>query len=101
MFGCVDYAHTPDSEGRKLDKKAEKSRFVGYCKNSKGYRLLDHTDEKTRKILKRRDVTFILTLAADLGAKLVKDDGISKDIDQVKYQSVVVKSAIHCHGHAL
>lgn len=29
--------------------------FVGYCKNAKGYRLLD---EKTRKIVKKRDVTF-------------------------------------------
>ena len=55
VFGCVAYAHIPDSERRKLDKKAEKLRFVGYCKNSKGYRLLD---VETRKIKKRRDVTF-------------------------------------------
>ena len=44
VFGCVSYARIPDCERRKLDKKAEKLRFVGYCKNSKGYRLLD---EKT------------------------------------------------------
>ena len=55
VFGCVAYAHIPDCERRKLDKKAEKLHFVGYCKNSKGYRLLD---EKTRTIVKRRDVTF-------------------------------------------
>ena len=55
VFGCVAYAHIPDSERRKLDKKAEKMRFVGYCKNSKGYRLFD---EKTHKIIKRRDVIF-------------------------------------------
>ena len=36
VFGCIAYAHVPDSERRKLDKKAEKLRFVGYCKNSKG-----------------------------------------------------------------
>ena len=52
VFGCAAYL---DSEGRGLDGKAEKLPFVGYCKNSKGYRLLD---EKTRKILKKRDVTF-------------------------------------------
>lgn len=52
VFGCAAYLNT---EGRGLDGKAEKLYFVGYCKNSKGYRLLD---EKTRKILKRRDVTF-------------------------------------------
>ena len=55
VFGCVAYAHIPDCERRKLDKKVEKLHFVGYCKNSKGYRLLD---EKTRTIVKRRDVTF-------------------------------------------
>ena len=47
----------PDSDAQcqKLDKKAEKLRFVGYCKESKGYRLFD---EKTKKIFKRWDVTF-------------------------------------------
>lgn len=54
VFGCVAYAHIPDSERGKLDKKAEKLRFVGYCKNSKGYRLFD---EETQKVKKRRDVT--------------------------------------------
>ena len=47
VFGCVVYADS--------DKKAEKLRFVGYCKNSKGYRLFDET---TQTIKKRRDVMF-------------------------------------------
>ena len=47
--GCVAYAHVPDSV------KAVKLRFVGYSRESKGYRLLD---EQTQKILNRRDVTF-------------------------------------------
>ena len=41
VFGCVAYAHIPDSVRKKLDKKAEKLRFVRYCKNSKGYGLFD------------------------------------------------------------
>ena len=41
VFGCVDYAHIPDAERRKLDKKAEKLRFVGYSRKSKGYRLFN------------------------------------------------------------
>ena len=49
VFGCIAYAHIPDSQGRKLDK-AQKYRFVGYCKDSKGYRLFD---EETRKVVKR------------------------------------------------
>lgn len=55
VFGCVAYAHVPDTERRKLDKKAVKLRFVGYANNAKGYRLFD---EEKRRILIRRDVIF-------------------------------------------
>ena len=55
VFGCVAYTHVPDCSRQKLDKKADKLRFIGYCTNSKGYRLFD---EKTRKLIKSRDVTF-------------------------------------------
>lgn len=55
VFGCVAYAHVPDTERRKLDKKAVKLRFMGYTNNAKGYRLLD---EEKRRILIRRDVIF-------------------------------------------
>ena len=55
VFGCVAYAHVPDCLRQKLDKKASKLRFVGYCTRSKGYRLFD---EKTKKLIMSRDVTF-------------------------------------------
>ena len=55
VFGCVAYAHIPDCQRRKLDKKAEKLRFVGYSLNSKGYRLVN---EKTTKVVISRDVVF-------------------------------------------
>ena len=55
VFGWIAYAHVPDSERQKLDKKAEKLRFVGYCTQSKGYRLLD---ENISKVFIRRDVIF-------------------------------------------
>ncbi len=55
VFGCVAYAHVPEAERRKLDKKAVKLRFVGYANNAKGYRLFD---EEKRRILIRRDVIF-------------------------------------------
>ena len=55
VFGCIAYSHIPDSQRRKLDKKAQKYRFVGYCKDSKGYRLFD---EESQKVVKRRDVLF-------------------------------------------
>ena len=40
MFECVAYAHVPDSQRQKLDKKAAKLRFVGYSTQLKGYRLI-------------------------------------------------------------
>ena len=55
VFGCIAYSHIPDSRRRKLDKKAQKYQFVGYCKDSKGYRLFD---AETRTVVKRRDVVF-------------------------------------------
>ena len=55
VFGCMAFAHGPDSKRQKLDKKAERLRFVGYCRTSKGYRLFD---EIKRKMVVRRDVEF-------------------------------------------
>ena len=46
-----------DSQRDKLNKKAEKLRFVGYSTRSKGYRLLN---EKTTKIKISRDVIFLM-----------------------------------------
>ena len=37
VFGCIAYAHIPNALRQKLDKKARKLQFVGYCKESKGY----------------------------------------------------------------
>lgn len=55
VFGCIAYAHIPEVERRKLDKKAQKLRFVGYSVTSKGYRLFD---EETHKVNTCRDVEF-------------------------------------------
>lgn len=44
VFGCMAYAHVPDSERQKLDKKSKKMRFVGYSLTSKGYHLFDGTN---------------------------------------------------------
>ena len=55
VFGCIAYAHIPDEKRQKLDKKAEKLRFVGYSLSSKGYRLYD---EVSKQVVIRRDVVF-------------------------------------------
>ena len=55
MFGCIAYAHVPESERRKFNKKSLKLRFIGYSQTQKGYRLLDM---EKQKIVVRRDVIF-------------------------------------------
>jgi hypothetical protein len=55
VFGCMAYAHVPESQRHKLDKKSLKFHFVGYSIQSKGYRLFD---EETSTLVNRRDVIF-------------------------------------------
>ena len=55
VFGCIAYSHIPDANRRKLDKKTEKLRFVGYSNTKKGYRLYDEGKKRT---VVRRDVVF-------------------------------------------
>ena len=56
VFGCVAYAHIPDKLRKKLDSKGEKCIFLGYCEDSKGYRLYNPS---TKKFVISRDVQFI------------------------------------------
>lgn len=55
VFGSVAYAHVPDSQRRKLDKKSRKVLFVGYEKLSDNYRLYDLT---TKKVFVSAHVNF-------------------------------------------
>ena len=56
VFGCIAYAHIPDAERKKLDKKATKLRFLGYSETQKGYRLLNL--QGNNKVIVKRDVIF-------------------------------------------
>lgn len=40
IFGSEAFVHVPDSKRGKLDSKARKLKFVGYCMDQKGYRFL-------------------------------------------------------------
>ena len=40
-FGCAAYAHVAKDERRKLDSKSRRCVFLGYCTETKGYRLYD------------------------------------------------------------
>ena len=55
VFGCTVYSHIPDGECKKLDKKAQKLRFIGYTETAGNYKVWD---EKKQKCYIRHDVIF-------------------------------------------
>ena len=55
IFGCHAYAYIDKKHRTKLDPKSHLCFFLGYCDNTKGYRLWDPV---TSKVLLRRDVIF-------------------------------------------
>lgn len=55
VFGCIAYALVNSQFRHKLDEKSEKCIFIGYCTQSKAYRLYNPL---SGKILIRRDVVF-------------------------------------------
>lgn len=57
VFGCIAYAMIPNEKRKKLDAKSKIHIFVGYCSESKGYRLID--PENPSKCIKSRDVQFL------------------------------------------
>jgi hypothetical protein len=55
VFGCKAFAHIPKENRRKLDAKAIKCIFIGYCYEFKAYKLFDPA---THKVFASRDVLF-------------------------------------------
>lgn len=56
VFGCAAYMHIPKQKRLKLDPKSKPMIFVGYCEQTKGYRLLDC---EKKNIVISRDVIMI------------------------------------------
>jgi hypothetical protein len=55
VFGCIAFAHVPDSQRIKMDNKSIKCVHLGVSDESKAYKLYDPT---RKKILISRDVVF-------------------------------------------
>nr|GEW75748.1 retrovirus-related Pol polyprotein from transposon TNT 1-94 [Tanacetum cinerariifolium] len=55
VFGSIAYVHVPSQRRLKLDDRSEKHVFVGYDKQSKGYKLHNSV---TRKVVVSRDMEF-------------------------------------------
>ena len=85
VFGCMAYAHIPESQRKKLDKKSEKLRFVGYSIQSKGYRLFD----ENQKVIVRRDVVFNETDFGQAEEKLT--DKFDVNVSQGEANTLVVE----------
>ncbi|KAJ0169236.1 hypothetical protein K1T71_015266 [Dendrolimus kikuchii] len=56
VFGSEVMMHIPKEKLRKWDSKSRKMIFLGYCENTKGYRLFDPI---SKFITKSRDVVFL------------------------------------------
>ena len=56
IFGCQAFMHIPDQQRKKWDARSRKLIHVGYCEESKGYRLIDPKDGK---LYKARNVVFL------------------------------------------
>ena len=55
VFGCVVYTHIPDRNHKKLDKKVQKLRFIGYTTTFTNYKVWD---VGKHKCYVRHDVIF-------------------------------------------
>ena len=55
VFGSIVYTHIPDRNRKKLDKKAQKLRFIGYTGTANNYKVWD---EEKHKSYVRHDVIF-------------------------------------------
>lgn len=55
VFGCQVYAYIEKKQRTKLDPISHLCHFLGYCDNTKGYRVWDPV---TSQVLIRRDVSF-------------------------------------------
>ena len=66
VFGCICFFHVPDELRTKLDAKSKKAIFVGYPKDSKGYKLYCLA---TNRFTTSRNVSFFEDRFHDFGTK--------------------------------
>lgn len=72
IFGCKVMVHVPHQKRQKWDSKSEECIFVGYCPDTKGYRV--YNPNKKRMYISR-DVVFM----ESHGEKMVFDNNFNND----------------------
>ena len=94
VFGRTAYSLIPNTERRKLDKKAQRMCFISYSKNPKGYGLIDLN---TNKVVTRRDVVFNKT---DFHfSKRTNVEGVSISPELMNGQLKMSLNQRHHHEH--
>lgn len=72
VFGSKVFSLMPSCARDKLDSKSKEYIFVGYCNDSKGYRLID--PQCPNKIIKSRNVHFIESSNSNLLSNEINSD---------------------------
>lgn len=85
IFGCKAMVHVPKQIRKKLDSKSKKMVFMGYCDNTKGYRLYDPEKDE---IVKSRDVIFIETQPKEDESSIIEITENTEHQDQVQIQEI-------------
>ena len=79
IFGCTAYTFIPKEKRTKFDSKTQKTIFVGYCEDSKGYRLYDPL---TKKIIKSRNVYFNIEEESKKDNDKIKEDFTIDEVEE-------------------
>jgi hypothetical protein len=84
VFGYITYVNAFDEKRSKLEPKVEKSIFIGYSLEQKGYRCFNHS---TRKFEMSRDVVFDEMVNWYSSLKIIEDgedrnDDVSSNVKQ-------------------
>jgi len=90
VFGSKAFAHIPKENRRKLDAKAIKCIFIGYCSEFKAYKLFNPS---THKVFASRDVVFheqdVETNkenSYDRWHDLLNDEDVKEDVEEKQQQ---------------
>eukprot|EP00253_Pinus_taeda_P018806 PITA_18806 len=68
VFGCVAYANVPDQLRKNLDSKGEKCVFIGYCDESKAYKLYNPSTKKLIQVQQTTPQSGIRTALRSQGS---------------------------------
>ncbi|KAJ0491696.1 putative RNA-directed DNA polymerase [Helianthus annuus] len=94
VFGCPAYGLIPSQHRKKLDTKSNKCIFVGYCTQSKAYRLYNPVKQC---IVTCRDVVFDEQAVWNASDQVVEQSGVIQESDELDEQ-VQVDDTTHNQG---